>query len=577
MWDHNFVRSWSPKNNIGILDLFYNEVGMLSLLLGNLKVKIEEIVKDLGAEDFDVEFEIPKDKSMGDYSTNIAFKLTKVLRKNPNLIATDIVSKLNKEDYKLEKIEVLNGFINFTFLSSYIHNLVFKILSEKENYGNLKVGESEYYNVEFVSANPTGYLHIGHGRGAAYGDSLVRILKKAGYKVDSEYYINDGGGQIDNLAHSIYERYKELFGLKCELKDGYYHGLEIIEIAKMIKAKVGDEYLKKDYYLDFKRIGVDYLLAILKKDLEDFNVTFNHWFSETSLYENGDVERTLEYLNKHNFTYLEDGALWLKSSEYGDDKDRVLVKQDGSLTYLVPDIAYHRNKLNRGYTHLVNVFGTDHHGYVPRLKAAIEMIGGNSNLLDVELLQMVRVLEDGQEIKMSKRSGKAITLRDLIDDVGPDALRYMYVSKALSTQMDLDLSLLKKNSNDNPVYYVQYAHARISSLFKTALDKGLKYQELKEFKTLDFARSKDLVLKLLEYPEIIEEASTKRLPHRVTQYAYELANYLHSYYSDVKIITDSEAESNERLNLLKAVQIVLKDALSLIGVKLKIRCKRRIK
>ena len=542
---------------------------MLSLLLGNLKVKIEEIVKDLGAEDFDVEFEIPKDKSMGDYSTNIAFKLTKVLRKNPNLIATAIVSKLNKEDYKLEKIEVLNGFINFTFLSSYIHNLVFKILSEKENYGNLKVGESEYYNVEFVSANPTGYLHIGHGRGAAYGDSLVRILKKAGYKVDSEYYINDGGGQIDNLAHSIYERYKELFGLKCELKDGYYHGLEIIEIAKMIKAKVGDEYLKKDYYLDFKRIGVDYLLAILKKDLEDFNVTFNHWFSETSLYENGDVERTLEYLNKHNFTYLEDGALWLKSSEYGDDKDRVLVKQDGSLTYLVPDIAYHRNKLNRGYTHLVNVFGTDHHGYVPRLKAAIEMIGGNSNLLYVELLQMVRVLEDGQEIKMSKRSGKAITLRDLIDDVGPDALRYMYVSKALSTQMDLDLSLLKKNSNDNPVYYVQYAHARISSLFKTALDKGLKYQELKEFKTLDFARSKDLVLKLLEYPEIIEDASTKRLPHRVTQYAYELANYLHSYYSDVKIITDSKAESNERLNLLKAVQIVLKDALSLIGVKAK--------
>jgi len=569
MWDYNFVRSWSPKNNIGVLDLFYNEVGMLSLLLGNLKVKIEEIVKDLGAEDFDVEFEIPKDKSMGDYSTNIAFKLTKVLRKNPNLIATAIVSKLNKEDYKLEKIEVLNGFINFTFLSSYIHNLVFKILSEKENYGNLKVGESEYYNVEFVSANPTGYLHIGHGRGAAYGDSLVRILKKAGYKVDSEYYINDGGGQIDNLAHSIYERYKELFGLKCELKDGYYHGLEIIEIAKMIKAKVGDEYLKKDYYLDFKRIGVDYLLAILKKDLEDFNVTFNHWFSETSLYENGDVERTLEYLNKHNFTYLEDGALWLKSSEYGDDKDRVLVKQDGSVTYLVPDIAYHRNKLNRGYTHLVNVFGTDHHGYVPRLKAAIEMIGGNSNLLDVELLQMVRVLEDGQEIKMSKRSGKAITLRDLIDDVGPDALRYMYVSKALSTQMDLDLSLLKKNSNDNPVYYVQYAHARISSLFKTALDKGLKYQELKEFKTLDFARSKDLVLKLLEYPEIIEDASTKRLPHRVTQYAYELANYLHSYYSDVKIITDSEAESNERLNLLKAVQIVLKDALSLIGVKAK--------
>jgi len=542
---------------------------MLSLLLGNLKVKIEEIVKDLGVEDLEVEFEIPKDKSMGDYSTNIAFKLTRVLRKNPNLIATDIVNKLNKEDYKLEKIEVLNGFINFTFLSSYIHNLVFKILSEKENYGNLKVGEGEYYNVEFVSANPTGYLHIGHGRGAAYGDSLVRILKKAGYKVDSEYYINDGGGQIDNLAHSIYERYKELFGLKCELKDDYYHGPEIIEIAKMIKTKVGDEYLNKDYYLDFKKIGVDYLLAILKKDLEDFNVTFNHWFSETSLYENGDVEKTIEYLNNHKFTYLEDGALWLKSSEYGDDKDRVLVKQDGSFTYLVPDIAYHRNKLNRGYTHLVNVFGTDHHGYVPRLKAAIEMIGGNSNLLDVELLQMVRVLEDGQEIKMSKRSGKAITLRDLIDDVGSDALRYMYVSKALSTQMDLDLSLLKKNSNDNPVYYVQYAHARISSLFKTALDKGLKYQELKEFKTLDFAKSNDLVLKLLEYPEIIEEASSKRLPHRITQYAYELANYLHSYYSDVKIITDSKAESNERLNLLKAVQIVLKDALSLIGVKAK--------
>ncbi|HHU21095.1 MAG TPA: arginine--tRNA ligase [Acholeplasma sp.] len=542
---------------------------MLDLLLGNLKVKIEDIVKDLGAEGVEVEFEIPKDKSMGDYSTNIAFRLTKVLRKNPNLIAFDIVSKLNKEDYKLEKIEVVNGFINFTFLSSYIHNLVFKILKEKENYGNLKVGEGEYYNVEFVSANPTGYLHIGHGRGAAYGDSLVRILKKAGYKVDSEYYINDGGNQIDNLAHSIYERYKELFGLEFALKDDYYHGPEIIEIAKKIKDKYEDKYLQSDYYFDFKRIGVDYLLAVLKKDLSDFNVTFDHWFSETSLYENKDVEKTIEYLNNHKFTYLEDGALWLKTSKYGDDKDRVLIKQDGSYTYLVPDIAYHHNKLNRGYTHLIDVFGTDHHGYVPRLKAAIEMIGGDSSLLDVELLQMVRVLEDGKEVKMSKRSGKAITLRDLIDDVGADALRYMYVSKALSTQMDLDLSLLKKNSNDNPVYYVQYAHARISSLFKTALDKGLKYKELQEFKTLDFAKSKDLVLKLLEYPEIIEEASTKRLPHRVTQYAYELANYLHSYYSEVKIITDSEVESNERLNLLKAVQIVLKDALSLIGVKAK--------
>lgn len=546
---------------------------MINQILNQIKTRILEIVRDFHIEeDIDVFFETPKEEAHGDYSTNIAMRLAKNLHKNPILIAKEITEKLDNESLHLAKTEVAgSGFINFYLDRKYLANVVFQVLSEQENYGRQYFGNGIKVLIEFVSANPTGYLHIGHGRGASYGDSLSRIMKKTGYTVSKEHYVNDAGNQINNLTLSIYERYKELFGLPCELKDDYYHGKEIIEIAKQIKNEKDDYYLHNPWYGDLRKFGLNYLLAGLKKDLKDFNVEFDTWFSEQSLYDNKEVEKTLEFLKEHGHTYEQDGAVWLKTTEYGDEKDRVLVKSDKTLTYLMPDIAYHANKLSRGFDHLIDVLGADHHGYISRLKAGIAFVGGNPDMLDVEILQMVRVIQNGEEVKMSKRSGKAITLRDLIDEVGSDALRFMYASKALSTHMDLDLDLAVKNTNENPVYYVQYAYARICSLFRVLEEKGLTYSEVREFKTLDTEASGKLVFQLAQYPLAIEEAARKRLPHKITQYLLDLAQALHSFYNDEKIISENLAEVNEKLTLMKAVQVVLKDGLDVIGVHVKER------
>lgn len=544
---------------------------MIKKILNDLQDNIKHIIKDFGVTDsIDVFFEIPKDTTFGDYSCNVAMRLAKTLHKSPIMIAKDIVEKIDKENNHLSKIDVAgSGFINFYLDRKYLSNVVFQILKEEENYGNIDVAHGEKVMLEYVSANPTGFLHIGHGRGAAYGDSLARIMKKAGYVVLREHYVNDAGNQINNLAYSIYERYKELFGLPCELKDDYYHGKEIITIAELIKEKNGDKYLNEEWYAYFRKFGVDYLLDGLKRDLKDFNVTFDNWFSEKSLYDSGAVEKTLKSLIDNNHTYENEGAIWLKTTEYGDEKDRVLVKSDKSLTYLTPDIAYHANKLSRGYDYLIDVLGADHHGYIARLKAAIAFVGGNPDKVNVEILQMVRVIQNGEELKMSKRSGKAITLRDLMDEIGTDALRFMYSSKALSTHMDMDLDLAIKQSTDNPVYYVQYAYARIASLFRTLESNKQKFVPVSEFIKLAPNKYEKIIMILLQYPLIVEEAALKRLPHKICQYAISLATVLHSFYNDEKILTDDLDEVNEKLTLLKSVQIVLKNSLSLIGVGVK--------
>lgn len=543
---------------------------MIEELLKKIEEEIKSSILNLYEKNVDVFFEVPKDSTFGDYSVNVAMRLARELKKSPVIIAKEIVKELSLKDLNLDKMEVKgSGFINFFIDRKYLHEVVFLINKENNNYGNLSIGSNEFINLEFVSANPTGYLHIGHGRGAAYGDSLARVLKKAGYRVSTEHYVNDAGKQIENLTHSIYERYKELFGFDIKLEDGYYHGKEIIEIAKIIKKDKGSYFLENDWLEYFRSFGLEYLLAGLKKDLKDFNVVFDTWFSEKSLYDNNDVDKTLKYLIDKGYTYELDGAVWLKTTMHGDEKDRVLVKSDGNMTYLLPDVAYHHNKLLRGYTHLIDVLGSDHHGYVPRLKAAIAFVGGNPDLLDVEILQMVRAIQDGKEIKMSKRSGKSITLRDLIDEVGSDALRYMYISKSLSTHMDLDLDLAIKNTNDNPVFYVQYAYARICSLFRNLEERNIEFVEVSEFKLLNLNSSSKLVLDLIQYPQYIEEAATKRLPHKICQYVYALASDLHSYYNDEKVISDNVLETNEKLTLLKAVQTVLKNGLELIGVKTK--------
>lgn len=545
---------------------------MIKQLLETLRIDLQLILKNLGVNDeMEIFFEVPQDTSFGDYSTNIAMRLAKTLRKSPVMIAKDITSSIDLEKNHLSKVDVAGaGFINFTFDRKYLSNIVFNVLEQNEDYGNIKVSD-EKINIEFVSANPTGYLHIAHGRGASYGDSLARILKKAGFRVTKEHYVNDGGNQINNLALSIQQRYFELFGREAKMEDGYYHGKEIIEIAKMIKNDVDDKYLENDGYEYFRKRGVDYLLQGLKDDLKDFNVEFDVWFSEKSLYDNGEVEKTLNQLIKDNHTYELDGAIWLKTTDYNDEKDRVLVKSDKTLTYLTPDIAYHKNKLSRGYDQLIDVLGADHHGYINRLKAAIACVGGNPDKVHIEILQMVRVLQDGVEVKMSKRSGKSITLRDIIDEVGSDAIRYMYSSKALSTPMDLDLDLALRQTNENPVYYVQYAYARIASLFRMVEEKNINYKVVNSFSNINLEKCDKIIMTLLQYPLVIEEAALKRLPHKITQYAYSLASVLHSFYNDEKIITDDLLETNEKLTLMKAVQIVLKDSLNLIGVNVKER------
>lgn len=546
---------------------------MISKLLENLSKEIMVILKDSGAEEeVEILFEVPKEEEFGDYSTNIAMRMARFLHKSPIVIANEIVDKLDLEKLHLTKAEVKgSGFINFFLDNKYLSNVVFKILSEGDHYGDLNIGHGEKYLLEYVSANPTGFLHVGHGRGAAYGDSLARIMKKSGYDVSREFYVNDGGNQIHNMTESIWERYKELFGLEFELKDDYYHGKEIIDIAKMIKDDKGDYYLNNNYYDDFRKIGLEFLLSGLRTDLTDFNVEFDTWFSEKSLYDSGAVEKALDYLKSHGCTYEQDGALWLKTSEFGDEKDRVLIKSDKSLTYLTPDIAYHNNKLDRGYDHLIDVLGADHHGYIPRLKAAIHFLGKDPNKLDVEILQMVRVLQNGEEVKMSKRSGKAITLRDLMTEVGTDALRFMYSSKSLSTHMDLDIDLMKKNTNENPVFYVQYAYARISGLFRTLKENGKEFKEVDSFNKIDFTSISKLVKVLLQYPSYIEDSAQKRIPHKMIQYAINLATVLHSYYNDEKIIDEDYELTNEKLTLLKAVQNVLKNCLNLVGVNVKER------
>ena len=539
-----------------IKSAFFNALEKLGYVDGTIVSSLNDII-----------LEVPKDKDHGDYSVNVAMRLARVARKRPLDIANEIVALINKEETHLSNIEIAGpGFINLTIDLNYLSLVVNKVIEEKELFGSSSVGSGQLINLEYVSANPTGYLHIGHGRGAAYGDSLSRIMKKAGYGVVREHYVNDAGNQITNMALSIYERYKELFGLEIEMKDDYYHGKEIITIAELLKEEFGDKYLNNFDLVFFRKYGTEKLLNNLKNDLKSFNVEFDMWFSETSLYTEKAVETTLNFLKENNYTYEHEGATWLKTSMYKDEKDRVIVKADGNYTYLLPDIAYHANKLSRGYTHLIDVLGADHHGYIDRLKAAVSMVGGNSDLIDVEILQMVRVLENGEEVKMSKRSGKAITLKDLIEEVGSDALRYFYVDKSLSTHMDLNLDLMKQKSNENPVFYAQYAHARIKSIFSKFKEAGNEVNYVSEFKHLDLAKVKDLCLVLLQYQSVVEEAATKRLVHKMTHFINELAYQLHSFYNEEKVITDNLELTNEKLTVLKAVEIVLKDALSLIGV-----------
>lgn len=515
--------------------------------------------------------EVPKEKAHGDYSTNMAMQLARIAKKAPRIIGEEIIAHFDRSKASIEKIEIAGpGFINFYMDNSYLADLVPYILEAGEKYGETNVGNNQKIQVEFVSANPTGDLHLGHARGAAVGDSLCNILEKAGYDVTREYYINDAGNQIKNLALSVEARYFQAFGLEKEMPADGYYGDDIIEIGKRLAEEFGDKYVhasEEERFEFFREYGLKYELEKLKKDLEEFRVHFDVWYSETSLYESGKIDEALELLRKNGYVYEKDGATWLRSTDFGDDKDRVLIKQDGSYTYLTPDIAYHKDKFERGFEKVINIWGADHHGYIPRMKAAIQALGYDKAALEVEIIQLVHLYKNGEKVKMSKRTGKAVTMRELVEEVGLDAVRYFFAMRSADTHMDFDLDLAVSESNENPVYYAQYAHARICSILRQGEEKGITLDENVDYKLLDGEKEIDVLKKLGEFPAAIAEAAEKRMPHRITNYIFDLASAFHSFYNAEKVLDpDNMDRTKARLGLVKAVQITLKNALSLIGV-----------
>lgn len=518
---------------------------------------------DLDLNPSEILIEIPKRKDQGDFSTNLAMQLTRTLHKNPREIANALLK--NIENPMIESKSIAGpGFINFVLKSDRYAKVVEDILTKQDDYGNGKPNGIRV-NLEYVSANPTGSLHLGHARGAAWGDAISRIMKKAGYDVTREYYVNDAGNQIRNLALSLHARYLQALGKEAEIGQDGYLGKDIEDKGKELAEKYGEQYADfTEKNLDFfRKEGIAFELAKIQKDLKDFRVEFDVWSSEQALRDAGEVERVLKILEDQNKTYEKDGALWFKTTEYNDDKDRVLRKQDGSYTYLVPDIAYHNNKYDRGFDQLIDFFGADHHGYIPRLKASMAALGHNPDILNVDIIQMVRLVEDGEEVKMSKRLGNAMTINELVDMVGVDAVRYFFVNRALDSHLDFDLKLAKSQSNDNPVYYAQYAHARMCSILKNSPE----YPAVDNYEGLDHEKEIELLKVLQDYENVVAETAQTRQVHRIAHYIQNLATKFHSFYTFCRVNDPENPElSAKRLALVNASRIVLANALNLLAV-----------
>lgn len=518
----------------------------------------------------DVLLEVPPQKEFGDFATNIAMQSARIAHKSPRMIADVLLKHLDAP--WLEKAEVAGaGFINFFLKHDIIYDTLCHILEQGKQYGQAPLRAEDTVQVEYVSANPTGPLHVGHGRGAAYGSALVNLLRAAGYNVQSEYYINDAGNQMNNLAASVNARYLELLGKKAEIPENGYHGADIIDTARAIIEQDGDKYLQmdeKDRLEIFKNRAYEEKLKALKRDLESFNVTYDKWFSERTLHPEA-IKKACETLKGNGNMYEKDGALWLKSTAYGDDKDRVVIRDNGVPTYLAADIAYHKNKYERQFKKLINIWGADHHGYVARVKAAMAALGLDPNQLEILLLQMVSLFRNGELVKMSKRTGQAITLNELIEEVGTDAARYFFIMRSLDTQLDFDLDLAKSHSNENPVYYIQYANARIFSIYKQIAENGdvfdmtwknTKWDKLKEERELA------LIKKMAAYPEEIRKAAAERAPHRIAHFVYEMAGLFHAFYNNCHIIQSDKELEEARLALVTAVQITIANCLAVLGI-----------
>ena len=514
---------------------------------------------------------VPKKEQHGDYASNFALVMASVLKMPPRKIAEKIQEAL-KDNPDFEKIEVAGpGFLNFFFSKSFWHRCLMDIKEQGEGFGHTDTGKGKRVLVEFVSANPTGPLHVGHGRGAAVGDSLCRIMRAAGFEVESEYYINDVGNQMNTLGRSVYLRYLEVFGRDVDFPDECYKGEYIKDIAREIASEHGERFLGEeiDNCLEFFiKEAVSRIFRSIKDDLDLFRVHFDNWFSERTLHDSGYVEETISLLQKKGIIYEKEGALWFRTSDFGDEKDRVVRRSNGVLTYFAADIAYHRKKFERGYDMLVDIWGADHHGYVPRVKAAIKALGHDPERLNVLLVQLVNLLEGGELKAMSTRAGEFVTLRQVLDDVGVDATRFIFLTRKCDSHLDFDLDVARKQSQENPVYYVQYAHARLSSVFAMARERGIGIVEPEEvdLSLLDDPEEIRLMKFLARFPEVVSGSALSLEPHRISYYLTELAGMLHKYYTTHRFIGDDPGLTQARLLLAEVTRTVLKNGLDLLGV-----------
>lgn len=520
--------------------------------------------------------EVPKDKTHGDFATNAAMMLTKQAKMKPRDIAQAIVDSLNKDSKLIEKVEIAGpGFINFYLSNSWMYDILPQVESMDEKYGFVDIGHGDKVQVEFVSANPTGVLHMGNARGGAMGDALGNLLAMAGYDSSKEYYINDAGNQIVKFGESLDARYHQQLGeTDYPFPEKGYQGKDIIDTVDNIIARVGDSYMQLSVEERQQKLiseGLEEKLTAIRTGLLDFGVEYDVWFSELTLHESGAIQEVVDMLTEKGMTYEKDGALWLKTTEFGDTKDEVLIRQNGIPTYFAADIAYHKNKFDRGFKKVINIWGADHHGHVARLKGAMDALGYDGNNLTVILMQLVKLFEinpeTGEKVekKMSKRTGQFVALQELVEDIGKDAARFFFVMRNPDSQLDFDLDLAKEQSSDNPVYYVQYAHARINSIL------GATGMPTPKAADCDLTLLKDeaelsLIRKIADLPNEIAYAAQELEPYRLARYAIDLATAFHSFYNNCRVLTDDEALKNSRLVLANATRITLRNVLTLLGV-----------
>ncbi len=519
-----------------------------------------------------IEIEVPKVEAHGDFATNFAMVMAKVQRMAPRRIAEIIIDHLDGGAELIAETEIAGpGFINFHIKPAAWAPLLQAIAAAGERYGAVDIGRGRKVQVEFVSSNPTGPLHVGHGRGAAVGDAVANILAFCGFAVQREYYINDSGRQIRTLGLSVLLRYRALHGQDVDFPEECYQGDYIRELAREIQSREGDGLLARDEeeaLMTCARFAAERIIAGIRQDLLDFGVSFDQWFSEQSLYDNGRVEACIRHFREAGQVYENEGALWFKTSQYGDEKDRVVVRGNGRTTYFASDIAYHQEKFERGFDRVIDVWGADHHGYIPRMKASVAASGIDPERFEVILVQLVNLLRAGTPVAMSTRAGEFVTLQDVVSEVGRDAARFIFLTRHYANTLDFDLEVAKQKSNDNPVYYVQYVHARIASIRRKASQNGIDEVDGGDagLARLDTAEDVTLIKHLVRYPEAVAAAARQMEPHRVTFYLMNLAGAFHSYYNKQRVLVEDPVTSRGRLFLVAAVQAVIRNGLTLLGV-----------